>query len=310
MAGHPRYTKGSPLVPSTAEPAGSAPDFAAGAILGQSRSENFPVASFVLPRRTRSHLLAIYGFARLADDIGDEAEGDRLAQLDWLDAEVERAAVGQATHPLLQRLTPTLAGLRLSLEPFKALIEANRVDQRVTRYETFDDLVGYCQLSAVPVGRLVLAVFDAATPERVALSDDVCVGLQVVEHLQDVAEDAERGRVYLPQSELRAAGVAEGQLTALRATPALRRLVAVQASRAQRLLASGGPLARSLAWQPRAAVAAFAGGGLAALDAVRKARYDVLGHRCRPVKARIGLHVASTLLASGDPVARSASVAA
>lgn len=292
-------------MPISAEPASGAPSFEVDSIIVQSQNENFPVASFVLPRRFREHLLGIYGFARLADDIGDEAEGDRLTQLDWLEAELERAAAGQATHPLLRRLTPTLTGLHLSLDPFRALIEANRVDQVVTRYETFDDLVGYCQLSAVPVGRLVLAVFGADTPERVALSDDVCTGLQIVEHLQDVAEDAERGRVYLPQEDLRTMGVAEGQLTANRATPALRRLVAVQANRARHLLASGAPLARSLPWQPRTAVAGFAGGGMAALDAIRKARYDVLGHQCRPLPARIGVHVATTLLGSGATRSRS-----
>ncbi|HEX4244776.1 MAG TPA: squalene/phytoene synthase family protein, partial [Acidimicrobiales bacterium] len=154
----------------------SIPGLEAGAVLGQARSENFPVASVLLPKTVRSHLLAIYGFARLADDIGDEVEGDRLAQLDWLESELERAAAGTAAHPILVRLTPTLAQLDLPLDPFRALIEANRVDQRVTRYQTMDDLVGYCRLSAVPVGRLVLLVFGVSTPERVALSDEVCIG--------------------------------------------------------------------------------------------------------------------------------------
>ena len=285
-------------MPSLAEAPTSIPGFDTGAILDQSRTENFTVASMVLPRRVRAHLLGIYGFARLADDIGDEAEGDRLEQLDWLEAELERAACGSASHPLLRRLTPTLIELGLPLEPFRSLIKANRVDQIVTRYETFEDLVEYCRLSAVPVGRLVLAVFDATTADRVSLSDDVCIGLQVVEHLQDVAEDARRGRVYLPQRDMRAFGVDEEGLAASGASPELRRLVAVQANRARGLLASGSSLARSLPWQPRTAVAGFTGGGLAAIDAIRHAGYDVLGTHCRPRRIRIGVHLLRTLLGS------------
>ena len=174
---------------------------ALGDVVARAAEENFPVASHLLPRRVRSQLLAIYGFARLADDIGDEAEGDRLAQLDWLEAELQLAASGEATHPVAQRLTPWLREGDADLEPFRCLIEANRMDQRVRRYDTFDELVGYCMLSAAPVGRLVLQVFGASTPERIALSDRVCIGLQIVEHLQDVSEDVRtvastcRGRI-------------------------------------------------------------------------------------------------------------------
>ncbi len=267
--------------------------------MSQARSENFPVASQLLPRAQRAHLLAIYGFARLADDIGDEAEGNRLAQLDWLEAELRLAAEGRAAHPLLQQLSPTLIDLGLPLDPFVDLIEANRMDQRVRAYETFEDLLGYCRLSAAPVGRLVLMVFDAATPERMVLSDDVCNGLQVVEHLQDIAEDAHRGRVYLPQADLRAFGVGADELHSTRASPALRRLVAVEASRARRLLASGPLLAATLSWRPRLAVGAFTAGGQAALDAMVEQRFDVLGGRCCPGRRRFALRLLGDMVASG-----------
>jgi squalene synthase HpnC len=263
-------------------------------------SENFPVASVLLPRRVRSHLLAVYGFARLADDIGDEVEGDRLAQLDWLESELERAAAGTATHPILVQLTPTLAQPGVTLDPFRALIEANRVDQRVTRYETLDDLVGYCQLSAVPVGRLVLSVFGVSTPERVVQSDEVCIGLQLTEHLQDIAEDAGRGRIYLPARDREAFGVTEDELSAPQASPALRRLVAVHVNRAERRLAPGRSLARGLPWSPRIAVAGFVGGGQAALDAIRHAGYDVLGTQCRPRRLGVGARLVGTLFASSS----------
>ncbi len=278
----------------------SIPDLEASAVLDQAGSENFPVASVLLPRRVRSHLLAVYGFARLADDIGDEVDGDRLAQLDWLESELQRAAAGSATHPILVQLMPTLAQLDVSLDPFRALIEANRVDQRVTRYQTMDDLVAYCQLSAVPVGRLVLSVFGVSTPERVALSDEVCIGLQLTEHLQDVGEDARRGRVYLPTRDREAFGVTEDELLAPNASPSLRRLVAVHVNRAHQRLAPGRPLARQLPWQPRIAVAGFVGGGEAALDAIRRAGYDVLGTRCRPRRLGVGARLAETLFASSS----------
>jgi len=264
-------------------------------VLGQAGAENFPVASRLLPARVRAHLVAIYGFARLADDIGDEADGDRLAMLDWLDEELVRAAEGRATHPLLVRLTPTIEACRLPLEPFQRLIEANRLDQRVHRYETWEQLLGYCELSANPVGELVLRVLDAATPERIALSDRVCTGLQLVEHLQDVGEDAERGRVYLPAEDLRRFECTVDDLFAERAPPRLRALVRYEATRIRPLLDAGAPLAASLPGRFRVAVAGFAAGGHAALDAVVDADGDVLGVRCRPRPDRVMTRLASLL---------------
>ena len=126
------------------------PQFSARDVMSQASSENFPVASRALPRALRPHLLAVYGFARLVDDIGDEAEGDRLAQLDWAEAELDRAALGAATHPVFTTLTPTIDRFKLPLDPFRALIAANRADQVVTRYQSFEDLTDYCMLSAAP----------------------------------------------------------------------------------------------------------------------------------------------------------------
>ncbi len=262
----------------------------------QATNENFPVASWLLPASVRADLMAVYGFARLTDDIGDESAGDRLARLEWLDRELERAARGQAGNAVMRRVGATIAARGLTLQPFRDLIDANRHDQTVSRYETFEDLVGYCRLSANPVGRLVLEIFGAATPDRVALSDDVCTGLQVVEHLQDVAEDLAQGRVYLPMVDLRAAGCDEHDLRAAHAGPALRRVVALESSRARQLLFSGAPLAASLRLRPRVAVAAFAAGGMAALDAIEAADFDVLARRCRPRTSRFAARLALVLL--------------
>jgi squalene synthase HpnC len=261
----------------------------------QASSENFPVASWFLPRAVRSHLLAVYGFARLTDDIGDEAEGDRVVLLDWLEDELEAAPGGRATHPIMRRVGRTISELDLPLEPFRALITANRRDQTVTRYATYDDLVGYCMLSAAPVGQLVLAILGLATPERIARSDQVCIGLQLVEHIQDIAEDAGNGRVYMPLEDLRSAGCDVSELRQPVATAGVRRLVAREVERASALLAATGPLAATLPLRARVAVSGFGAGGMAALDAVRKAGYDVLATPCRPRPVRVALRLLSTL---------------
>jgi squalene synthase HpnC len=282
------------LSPGGALRARATPIASAGEDLAQlAASENFPVASRLLPRRQRTHLLAIYGFCRLADDIGDESSGDRLAELDWLEAELDRAFADSASHPVLVRLQPTIDACGLSRQPFADLIQANRQDQTVTRYETWPDLLRYCALSAQPVGRLVLRVFDVDTPERVAWSDDVCSALQVVEHLQDIGEDARRGRIYLPADDLARAGCAERDLLTATAGRALRSVVAGIGDRARRLLDAGVPLARSLRGRPRWAVAGFAAGGSAALDAIERAGFDVLASSPRPSRVGVLRHALS-----------------
>jgi squalene synthase HpnC len=251
-------------------------------VLGQAREENFPVALRVLPRPARRDLMALYGFARLVDDLGDEVPGDRLAALDGVEAELARSFAGAATHPILRALEPTIRAHDLRPGPFRALIEANRRDQRVARTETWDELVRYCALSANPVGRLVLAIFDAATPEREALSDAICTALQVIEHCQDVAEDALRGRVYLPREDLARFVCSDAELVRAPATPALRSVVAFQIARARALLAQGEPLLAALHGPARLAVAGFAAGGHAACDALARARFDVTSATVRP----------------------------
>jgi squalene synthase HpnC len=263
--------------------------------MARASGENFPVALRVLPRSARHDLMAIYGFARLADTLGDEYDGDRLDALDWLEADVEAAAAGHAQHPVCVRLTPTIERHHLDLQPFRDLIEANRIDQHRTRYATFDDLVGYCRLSADPVGRLVLAVFGAATSAAVALSDQVCSGLQVVEHLQDVAEDMAAGRIYLPLEDLARFGVREDDLASPAAGATVRRLVEHECGRARVLLDRGRSLPSSLPWWPRLAVAGFLAGGYAALDAIAAVDFDVLAHRAAPRKSRVLRHALGAL---------------
>ena len=233
-------------------------------VLDRASTENFSVASLVLGRATRDHLLAIYGFARLVDQLGDEVEGDRLAHLDWLEADLERAYDGEPEHPPMRRLAPTLRTFDLPRRPFLRLIDANRRDQEQVVYRTFDELVEYCDLSANPVGELVLHIFGVATAERIALSDDICTSLQLVEHWQDVAEDYGRGRIYLPAEDLERFGVRPGEFHG----DEYERLMSFEIARARALLDEGAPLVGTLRGRPRLAIAGYVGGGRAALDAL------------------------------------------
>jgi squalene synthase HpnC len=257
------------------------------AVLPLSGQENFPVAARVLGRETGRHLLAIYGFARLVDQLGDEVQGDRLALLDELEAELDRVYVGEPGHPLMQRLAVTVRARDLPRGPFERLIQANRRDQVQAEYATFADLAGYCDLSANPVGELVLHVFGAATPERIALSDRVCTALQLLEHWQDVGEDFRRGRVYLPSEDRERFGVAPADLGAAATGPQLRELIAFEVERARALLDEGAPLVGTLKGRARFAVAGYVAGGRANLDALAAGGYDVLAPPRRAGKAQI-----------------------
>ena len=248
------------------------------AVMTQAREENFPVAIGLIGRRRKQALLAIYGVARLIDDLGDEAPGDRDALLDWVDAELDRVYAGATPeHPAMRALAPVLSEFDLPETAFRRLVEANRRDQVLTRYETFGELLAYCQLSAAPVGELVLHVFGAVSADRIALSDDVCAGLQVTEHIQDVQEDYARGRVYMPREDLARFACTESDLATSEVTPEKRQLIEFEVRRARTLLEDGAPLAKLLAPRPRAAIAAFVAGGRSTLDAIEASGWDVWG---------------------------------
>jgi squalene synthase HpnC len=258
----------------------------ASAILPLAARENFTVASLLVGRKTRAHLTAIYGFARLVDQLGDEVDGDRLALLDAFEQDLHRVFDGEPRHVLLQHLQTAARDCSLPREPFLRLIEANRRDQRQAAYETFAELVDYCDLSANPVGELVLHVFGAATPERIALSDRVCTALQLAEHWQDVGEDFGRGRIYLPAEDRARFGVEPAHLGATSAGTGLRELLAFETARARRLLDEGAVLVGTLRGRARIAVAGYVGGGRATLDAIEHAGFDVLGSTPRASRAQ------------------------
>lgn len=294
-------------------------------VLGRAGSENFPVASRLLPTALRSDLMALYGWARLVDQLGDDYAGNRLAALDEVERQLrlELSASGQKAgartagasgaddgiHPLVAGIAETVRRLNLPPEPLFDLVQANRQDQVVSRYETFEDLVGYCKLSANPVGRMVLAMFGFATPERTAWSDSICTALQLVEHWQDVAEDAIVGRVYLPMEDMRRFGVSVEELLpppadyvdrGRRGAPggssaACRALLAFEAARARKMLDRGAPLVASLEGRLRFAVASFVAGGHATLDALAALDFDIYADPAQPAAHSFVAHLGRLL---------------
>ncbi|KHL00968.1 hypothetical protein LK10_18430 [Sinomonas humi] len=237
--------------------------------------ENFPVALAVLPKPVRADLIAAYRFARYVDDLGDEAPGDRTAQLERVGAQIRLLyETGRAQDEVVSGLGGLVARAEPPVEVWLRLVEANLVDQRVARYETFDDLLGYCRLSANPVGEIVLHIFGCATPDRIAFSDRICTALQLLEHWQDVGEDYSRGRIYVPQCDLRRFKVAETLLDSPVATEELRSLIAFETDRALAWLDAGAPLVSTLRGWPRLAVSGYIAGGRAAASLLRRSGHD------------------------------------
>ncbi|WP_228046653.1 squalene synthase HpnC [Saccharopolyspora montiporae] len=256
------------------------------AVLARMRSENFPVASRLLPDGVRRHLRSLYGYFRVVDYAGDEAPGNRDALLDLLDTDLKRAYQGTARIPVLRALTPTVRDCAIPREVLGKLIEANRQDQVVTRYQTFDELLDYCALSANPVGEAVLHVFGRAEHDLLVLSDRICTALQILEHCQDLAEDHRAGRVYLPMRDLKRFGCDEQQFLEQAAATRVRGLVKFEVDRALRMLDAGAPLVGRLSGTARIAVAGYVAGGRATAAALAAAGHDPLRAEIRPSRTR------------------------
>ena len=226
------------------------------------------------------------------DDTGDLAPpGERPGLLRELADDVRRlywAGPAGPRLPVVRALAGVVAECSVPMQPLLDLISANEQDQVVARYETFEELTGYCRLSANPIGQLVLHIFGCHTPDRARLSDSICTGLQLAEHWQDVAEDMRSGRVYLPATDMRRFGCTEQDLLAAHASPQLRSLIEFEVGRAAELIDAGAPLLGTVPAVPRAAIAGYVGGGRAALAAIARARYDVLAATPRPGKVSTG----------------------
>lgn len=246
--------------------------------------ENFPVGSLALPRRLRRPVHAIYAFARTADDIADEGDlpkEERLRQLDGLRAELEHIGAGEIPHTeLMRRLAnEAVRPFQLPLEPFYDLLSAFSQDVVKTRYQHFGELVDYSRRSANPVGRLLLHLYGHTDPLSLAQSDGICTALQLINFWQDVAVDWQKGRVYLPQDDLRKFGVSEEQLAAGKVTPAFQRLMAHQCRRAHKMLKAGSPLGKTLPGRTGFELRLIILGGQTILRKLEENRYDVFTRR-------------------------------
>jgi squalene synthase HpnC len=250
--------------------------------------ENFSVASVLLPRKLIPHFHAVYAYCRWADDLADETAGgaEALALLDWWRGELNAAYDGEPRHPVMIALRDTVRRFGIPREPFLDLLVAFEQDQRTKSYATFAELLAYCRNSANPVGRLVLHLFECFDAERGRLSDEVCTGLQLANHWQDVARDHAIGRVYLPEEDRRRFGYRDEDLHARRFTPAFRELLAFEVQRARGYFERGAALLPLIPRPVRIDVDLFIRGGEAILAEIEAIGYDVWARRPRVSKWR------------------------
>jgi squalene synthase HpnC len=249
--------------------------------LARTHYENFSVASWFLPERLRQDFFNVYAYCRISDDLGDEV-GDANASLQLLDqweAELDACYAGSPRHPVFVALAETVRKCEIPKQAFVDLLTAFRQDQRVSRYATFDDVVGYCHYSANPVGHLVLYVCGYRDAERQELSDFTCTGLQLANFWQDVSVDYANGRVYLPLEDLHRFGVTEDDIAARRNTSAFCDLMRFEVERARDWFHRGLPLIEKVDRELAIDIELFSRGGQEILNAIESQGYNVLGRR-------------------------------
>lgn len=249
--------------------------------LARAHYENFAVATWLLPRALRPHFYHVYAYCRWSDDLADETGDPRasLALLDWWERQLDDCYAGRANHPVFIALSETIREFDIPRQPLADLLSAFRQDQQVVRYETFDDLLDYCRRSANPVGRIVLYLGRSHDERRGRLSDSICTGLQLANFWQDVANDWDRGRIYLPLADCRRFGYGEDNFASRRATTEFRKLLAFEVERAERWLREGLPLADELPRALAGDIWLIAQGGLKILQKIRAIDFDVWARR-------------------------------
>jgi squalene synthase HpnC len=256
--------------------------------LARNHYENFSVATWFLPKGLRQHFFNVYAYCRISDDLGDEV-GDAEASLRMLDqweAELDACYRGNPRHPVFVALAETVRAYDIPRQPFADLLTAFRQDQKVTRYPTFDDLLGYCRYSANPVGHLVLYLCGYRDAERQALSDYTCTALQLANFWQDVSLDYAKSRVYLPMEDLQRFGVGEADLAGNRNTPSFCQLMSFEVARARGWFERGLPLASKVDRELAIDIELFSRGGQEILNAIERQGYSVLGNRPAISKVR------------------------
>jgi squalene synthase HpnC len=247
----------------------------------RAHTESFPVASRLVPAEIRPHLIALYAFARSADDFADEPqyEGQRLEALDRWEEDLRRACHGEATHPVFVALADTIEKRDLPIPPLEDMLAAFRMDLDVRRYATYQALRGYTARSADPVGRLLLALFGYRQPELVRYADEISTALQLTNFWQDVAADAARDHIYLPAEDLHFFGVTEADVKALKPTGPLRDLVRFEVARTRALYDHGRPLLQKLGNDLRMELTLIWLIGTTILDKIEDADFDVFSQR-------------------------------
>lgn len=261
--------------------------------IARSHYENFTVGSWLLPRRLRRHIAAIYAFARTADDLADEGtvdSSDRLARLEAWERSLQSAFRGEARDPIFVALAHTVREFNLPIEPFQKLLQAFRMDAAFVGFEDFQSLRAYCRCSADPVGHLILYLFGYRDAALEVLADQVCTGLQLANFWQDIGADAAKGRLYVPRDELRAFNCTAVEVTEGMCTTPVKRLLRFQVERARTLLTDGAALADHVDARLGREVRLFTGGGLAVLRGIEAVDYDVVRRRptvSRRAKARL-----------------------
>jgi squalene synthase HpnC len=256
--------------------------------LARSHYENFSVASWFLPERLRQHFFNVYAYCRISDDLGDEV-GDSVASLHLLDqweSELNACYDGHPRHPVFVALADTVRRFEIPKDEFSDLLTAFRQDQRVGRYDTFKDLLGYCRYSANPVGHLVLYLCGYDDSERQQLSDYTCTALQLANFWQDVTADFAKGRIYLPLEDLRRFGVSEATIGREENTAAFGDMLKFEVQRAREWFAQGIPLIAKVNRELAIDLDLFSRGGQEILNAIERQNYAVLGRRPAISKTR------------------------
>lgn len=260
--------------------------------LAESHYENFTVASWLLPAELRPHFCHVYAYCRWSDDLADETAGgqESLALLDWWQSQLEDCYRGVTSHPVFVALEQTIQEFGIPIDPFRDLLIAFRQDQVQKRYDTFEELLGYCRNSANPVGRLVLYLGRCHDDQRGRLSDSICTGLQLANFWQDVARDFDRGRIYLPLESCRRFGYDESMFQRREFSPQFRELLKSEVDRAEEYLRNGESLVARMPPNLRIDIQLFVDGGLSILKAIRRIHYNVWQKRPTVSKtAKLGL---------------------
>ena len=249
--------------------------------LARSHYENFSVATWFLPGRLRQHFCNVYAYCRISDDLGDEVAdpGAALALLDQWEAELNACYDGHPKHPVFVALAETVETFKIPKHEFSDLLRAFRQDQTVTRYESFDDLLGYCRYSANPVGHLVLYLCGYNDAERQQLSDFTCSALQLANFWQDVSVDYAKGRIYLPIESLRRFGMSEEDIARNRNTQAFREMMKFEVERARQWFHRGLPLVEKVDRKLAIDLELFSRGGQEVLNSIERQDFAVLGQR-------------------------------